>query len=176
MLAQLQRTAGNQAIRPALTAARHGSGAAKIMRFPSGVLDKPLKKKEWKSYTKTVAKSGEGVSGGVFFSRSKRGGVKNVVVKPEPSADTKNEKKVKETATERANELLASAVFSVPKGRTVYCDSAEGRHHGHSAKGRWIRPLTERYGWIRANGLLPSYEHCLRIVPLQYSKEGSHRR
>jgi hypothetical protein len=127
MLAQLQRTAGNQATVRALTAARHGSGAAQIMRFPSGVLDKPLKKKEWKSYTKTVAKSGEGVSGGVFFFGSKRGGVKNVVVKPEPSADTKNEKKVKETATERANELLASAGVSVPKGRTVYCDSAEGQ-------------------------------------------------
>ncbi len=88
------------------------------MRFPSTILDKPLKSKEWKNSTSTVKKSGEGVSGGVYFFGSKRGKVKNIVVKAEDrSADEKD----------TAGSLLASAGVSVPKGRNVAIGSSEGR-------------------------------------------------
>lgn len=89
------------------------------MRYPSGVLSAPLKNKEWKKYTKTVTKSGEGVSGGVYFFGSNRGSVKKVVVKPESMGKPEDK--------EKANGLLSSAGVPVPKGRIVAPDSPEGR-------------------------------------------------
>jgi hypothetical protein len=116
-LLQLQKSAGNRATAQALTAIGNPGGPGQIMRYPSGVLEQPLKKKEWKKYTSTVAKSGEGVSGGVYFFGSKRGSVKKVVVKPEAYGSAK-EKDV-------ASSLLASAGVPIPKGRIVQTSSPE---------------------------------------------------
>lgn len=114
---QLQRSVGNQATGRILTTTGPAAGPVNIMRYPSGVLDSPLKKQDWKKYTVGVKKSGEGVSGGVYFFASKRGGVKDVVVKAE---DRPPEEK------DNAGSLLASAGIAVPKGRNVQVNSAEG--------------------------------------------------
>lgn len=117
-LSQLQRTVGNRATVRFLGAAGAANGAAPIMRYPSSVLDKPQKAQEWKNSTSTVKKSGEGVSGGVYFFSSKRGKVKNVAVKAEAnSADEKD----------MAGSLLASAGVSIPKGRNIAVGSSEGQ-------------------------------------------------
>lgn len=100
-------------------AAGGAAGPSPIMRYPSTVLDQPLKNKDWKKYTKTVAKSGEGVSGGVYFFGSKKGPVKKVVVKPEAHGEAKDK--------DVANSLLASAGVPVPKGRIVFPETTEGR-------------------------------------------------
>ena len=88
------------------------------MRYPSGVLDTPLKSKGWRSDTKTITKSGEGAMGGVYFFHSKRGSVKDVVVKADGGEWAKT--------ADDANRLLASAGVRVPKGRDVPVTSKEG--------------------------------------------------
>lgn len=113
---QLQRSVGNRATSQFLTAPGPTAGPADIMRYPSAVLETPLKKQDWKKYTTGVKKSGEGVSGGVYFFASKRGNVKNVVVKAE---DRSSEEK------DNAGALLASAGIAVPKGRNVEVNSSE---------------------------------------------------
>ncbi len=120
-LVQLQRTVGNKATvdflakRGLLTDA---SRTTRIQRYPSAVLDEPLKKSGWRTNTKTVKKSGEGVSGGAFFFGSKHGTVKDVVVKAEDGS---------EKETEAANALLASAGVPVPRARNVSPSSTEGQ-------------------------------------------------
>ncbi len=114
---ELQKSAGNRATARALLAIGHRVGGAQIMRYPSGVLEQPLKDKDWKKYTKSVSKSDEGVSGGVYFFGSKRGPVKQVVVKPEAYGDAKDKNVAKD--------LLASAGIPVPKGRIVDRGSRE---------------------------------------------------
>lgn len=132
-LAQLQSSAGNRAVSRSLAAAGHTSGPAPIMRYPSSVLEAPIKNNGWKKQTATVKKSGEGVSGGVYFFTSKRGKVKNIVVKAEDrSAEEKD----------TAGSLLASAGVSVPKGRNVALGSPEGADIVAAAAKRGSHDLT----------------------------------
>ena len=121
MIAQLQRTLGNRATARLLVGAADANEpgpATRIQRFPSAVLEQPLKKSDWKKYTKTVKKSGEGVSGGAFFFGSKSGSVKDVVVKAEDGSASN---------TDTANALLASAGVPVPKARNVSPSETEGQ-------------------------------------------------
>jgi hypothetical protein len=55
-----------------------------IQRYPANVFDEPGV--NWLEETKSVKKSGEGVSGGVYFFQGKGGPINKVVVKPEFAA------------------------------------------------------------------------------------------
>ncbi len=87
------------------------------MRYPSSVLEAPLKPNDWKRHTKTVDRSGEGQTG-IYFFKSKSGGVKDVVVKAGQSHESPEEK-------ETANALMVSAGVPVPKTRIVPNDTTE---------------------------------------------------
>ncbi len=125
----LQRVMGNQAVMRLLASngqASLPSDQTSIQRYPATVLDQPLKKKKWKSYTASVGKSAEGVSGGVTFYRSKprKGPVETVVVKPEHrtyGADLNS------GTGQFAETKLREAGFAVPKSRRVDASQPEGQ-------------------------------------------------
>lgn len=135
-LVQLQRTIGNKATVDFLAKSgllKDAPKTSRIQRYPSAVLEEPLKKSGWSTNTKTVKKSGEGVSGGAFFFGSKRGTVKDVVVKAEDGS---------EKETDAANALLASAGVPVPKARNVDPWGAEGQDIIKTARKRGGYDLT----------------------------------
>ena len=125
----LQRVMGNQAVMRLL--ASNGQTASPsdqtaIQRYPADVLETPLKKKKWKSYTASVERSAEGVSGGVNFYRSKprKGPVETVVVTPEHrtyGADLDS------GSGQFAESKLQEAGFAVPKSRRVDARQPEGQ-------------------------------------------------
>lgn len=102
------------------------SDQTSIQRYPADVLDVPLKKKKWKSYTASVEKSEEGVSGGVTFyrSRPRKGPVETVVVKPEHRTFGAN---LDNGTGQFAETKLRDAGFAVPKSRTVDASQPEGQ-------------------------------------------------
>lgn len=125
----LQRVMGNQAVVRLLAA--NGQAASptvqtSIQRYPADVLDVPLKKKKWKSYTAAVERSAEGVSGGVNFYRSKpkKGPVETVVVKPEHRTFGAD---LNRGTGQLAETKLREAGFAVPKSRRVDASQPEGQ-------------------------------------------------
>ena len=84
-LLPLQRTAGNRAACQLLLERRRGPsrqrGATAVQRFPATALGAPV---DWKALTASVARPGEGISGGVYILTSKqpRPQIPKVVAKP----------------------------------------------------------------------------------------------
>lgn len=91
--------------------------AARIQRYPASVFDAPGV--DWETQTKSVKKSGEGVSGGVYFFRGNSGPVENVVVKPEFAAPA--------DASMFPDEFIKAMGIKTPDARLVAPQDSEGK-------------------------------------------------
>lgn len=104
------------------------AGAASVQRFPASALaDPPVPRVDWKADTESVAKSGEGKSGGVFFlkTKGKTDPVQTIVIKPNYGVNANN-------ADEHASQLIfgdrvVSSLFGLgaPASRIVPKGSPE---------------------------------------------------